>query len=713
MLNIDKFFKQNMRLTPLLHKSKLPLLEKWNTTTISIGEFQAYGPFPEMHNIGLLTGKQSDGIIDIDLDHALAGSFGRLLLPETDMIFGRNSKPASHYLYKVRGSGRTRQFKHPAGGGMLAEVRGDGSQTMFPGSIHPSGEDVRFEDGLDREPGTATYDELLTSVSRVAACCVVAEQWKEGSRHSLSLAFAGVCATSGVPEAECARMVLAICDTCSDDETEDRIACVRTTYDQMEAGGAVAAIRALIEHIGDRSATMIRQWLGGSSLPTTTSNQPTGQVTKFDPGTDISIGQAFCDSMNGSIIYSDREDMFYQREVDLYKVTTVARIKSQIVDYLNGRKTDISTYGDLSTMKSNQSVKRINSVLEISKTRLIADSSEFDTDNFLAGTRNGVLDLRACELIDPNIVITKRLGTIYDPGAYCHNFKQYLNDIFDGDNEKVEFLRRAVGYTLTGSTEGQCMFVLTGRGANGKSTLLKVVRALMGDYAGSIMFQSLIVGKYVNKVNDDLASLKGVRFVSTQEGEAGQRLAVSRIKEMTGGDAIQCRNLYEKFFLLEPEFKIWMSTNELPEIPGGDDAIWRRLHIIDFPRVFQPHEQDPQLFQKLTLELPGILNWALEGLKQIGGIKADFLNVPDSIKATTQRYRDENDTVKRFVEEACQLAEDAMVQSKLLHAAYENWCEENGLNTVSMKLFGSRLNDMGIETRRSGVGNYRIKIRVR
>ena len=137
------------------------------------------------------------------------------------------------------------------------------------------------------------------------------------------------------------------------------------------------------------------------------------------------------------------------------------------------------------------------------------------------------------ELVKPPNIVTKRLGTSLDPDAECPVFKSFIHKIFAGDGAKIAFLQWAVGYTLTGRTSEQCLFVLIGTGANGKSTLLKGLGKLMGDYAGSIPMHTLMVSRFGSEKTDDLASLKGLRFVSAQEGEAGERLAEAKIKLMT------------------------------------------------------------------------------------------------------------------------------------------------------------------------------------
>ena len=171
-----------------------------------------------------------------------------------------------------------------------------------------------------------------------------------------------------------------------------------------------------------------------------------------------------------------------------------------------------------------------------------------------------------------------------------------------------------MGYTLTGSVREQCLFILIGTGANGKSTFINTLQKLFGDYAASIPMQTLMEQRNGSAQTNDLAYLAGKRFVAATEGERGQRLAESKIKMMTGGDRISCRALYKDYFEFDPQFKLWLATNNLPTISGSDEAIWRRIKVIPFPVTIPDAERDRMLGDRLARELPGICRWAMQGL---------------------------------------------------------------------------------------------------
>ncbi len=173
---------------PVPHRSKGSVLEGWQQLEITLATASQYfNSAPQ--NIGLLLGDKF-GSTDVDCDCPEAIAVGRELLPETGLIFGRQSKPFSHFFYRSDPPVHTKQYKDPMDGKTLIELRGtksDGSiglQTVVPPSVHESGEAVRFEPGFDGTPANVDEEVLVSAVSRVAAAAVLARHWPaEGSRH--------------------------------------------------------------------------------------------------------------------------------------------------------------------------------------------------------------------------------------------------------------------------------------------------------------------------------------------------------------------------------------------------------------------------------------------------------------------------------------------------------------------------------------------------
>ena len=207
----------------------------------------------------------------------------------------------------------------------------------------------------------------------------------------------------------------------------------------------------------------------------------------------------------------------------------------------------------------------------------------FDRDPMLLNCSNGTLDLRNGEIRahDPADLITKMVPVAYDPQATCPVWEAFVDRIMEGDRSKIEFLQRAVGYSLTGITSEQCLFVLHGPGANGKSTFMETIRELLADYAMHTTTSSLLQSKS-SPIRNDLARLNGARCVSAVEIGMGKRLDEALVKQLTGGDQVTARFLYNEYFEYKPTFKLFIAANHKPDIQGVDHGIWRRIHLIPF-----------------------------------------------------------------------------------------------------------------------------------
>ena len=362
------------------------------------------------------------------------------------------------------------------------------------------------------------------------------------------------------------------------------------------------------------------------------------------------------------------------------------------------------------SMKACLSRAGINATVELSRADFEVDRRLLDSDTHLVGCADGlIVDLRTgTELRENNdVYVTRKLGACLDTNAACPTLNMFLNTIFDGDTEIIGFLRRAVGYTLTGSCSEQCMFILNGSGANGKTTLLSVLHYLFGDHGATIPTQTLMNTGASSQQTNDLAYLVGKRFVAASEGEDGQRLAESKIKLMTGGDRLSCRQLYKDYFEFVPQFKLWLATNDLPSISGTGDAIWRRITVITFDVTIPPEERDKNLVTRLLKELPGILHWALQGLTEW---REQGLNPPAQVLNSTGAYRKDNDSIGQWIEEVCIIDRNRKTDMKELYASYETWCSRIGLKTTSNVNLGKELTRRGFQGIKERSGNARIGI---
>ena len=357
---------------------------------------------------------------------------------------------------------------------------------------------------------------------------------------------------------------------------------------------------------------------------------------------------------------------------------------------------------------TSESKGRIDAMVSLAKSELPVHPSQFDKDRLLLNCKNGTIDLSTGELLPHNKddFITKIAPVYYNKDATCPQWESFLARIMDNNQDLIKFLQRAVGYSLTGNVSEQCLFLFWGAGANGKSTFLRTIGNLLGDYSQHTATETLLVKKK-GAIPNDIARMKGARFVTASEAEAEHKLAENLIKQMTGDDIISARFLHQEFFEFEPEYKIFLGTNNKPIIKGNDYAIWRRIKLVPFEISIPPEERDRDLFNKLKNELSGILNWAIEGClewQQFG------LGTPAEVTAATEEYRNEMDLLNDFLTECCTESPDEKVPSKDLYQAYSNWCEQNGEFQLKQNWFGRKLKEKGFTSKQLGAKRVRYWI---
>ncbi len=324
---------------------------------------------------------------------------------------------------------------------------------------------------------------------------------------------------------------------------------------------------------------------------------------------------------------------------------------------------------------SSESRAKIDAMLALAKSQPpFADAGkDWDADPWLFGMGNGVLDLRTGQLRDGHLEdrITRHSAIAFDPGAAAPRWVRFLFEIFSENNEVTDFVQRAVGYSLTGDTSEQCLFILHGSGANGKSVFLETLRYVLGDYAHNMPFSAIeFWGRAA--IPNDIAPLDGPRLVTAAESNEGSRLNEARIKALTGRDKISARFLHKEFFTFTPRCKFWLCVNHLPVVRDDSFAFWRRVRLIPFERQFKGQEADQHLAEKLRAEAQGILAWAVRGCTYW---RNHGLQAPAGVQRATQQYQKDSDPLAGFFEECCTFENDCSVRASELYTAYRAWAD--------------------------------------
>lgn len=331
----------------------------------------------------------------------------------------------------------------------------------------------------------------------------------------------------------------------------------------------------------------------------------------------------------------------------------------------------------------SSSMNGIKNMLESAKNKsgMAVDHEHFDKDRWLFNLRNGTYDLRTGEFREhrDSDFITKYSDVEYLPEAECPVWRKFLARVIP-NHETARYLQKCAGYSLTGSIDEQCFFLLYGTGKNGKSKFLEGIAAVLGEYGNVMRTEALMASKFID-IRGDTAMLRGLRFAYTVEPVSNAVLNTAFIKQQTGGEKLIGKFLYRDQFAFAPTHKLWIGSNEDIKIFDTDEGIKRRVKQIPFKVWIPEAERDQLLGHKFMLELSGILNWVLDGLKMF---LSEGLGMPPEVKEATDSYFERINPLTDFIKECCTL--DGSIRTALLHKRYLEYAKEAG----EKKPFGRR-----------------------
>ncbi|MEK7754732.1 MAG: phage/plasmid primase, P4 family [Acidobacteriota bacterium] len=703
---------------PIPPREKGPRLKDWQELRLKSEDLPRF--FDGHQNVGVLLGEPA-GVTDIDLDAPETLLAAPVLLPETRLVFGRQSKPASHWFYFADPPISSRRyldpliFDHEA---CMIELRclarngKPGLQTVVPPSIHPSGEDVRFERGSDGQPMNIDAEELQRAVAHTAAAALLARHWApQGTKHFAFLALAGVLARAGRPAEDAKTLLHAIYrvlrakDRTIEDKADNQ---VESTYQKHADGEAVTGVPSLGELIEKKVLATALKWLG-------IEERHTGPTAGEYPLTEIGLAERLRDEHGADLRYCHQTGTWFVWSGRHWAEDDVAEVRRRAKATI--RKLYERAAGEKDVERRQATAKfalRADNDTTVRHLLSCAGAEEgipilmadFDRGPYMLNAGNGVVNLRTGKLTPHARELLLRSFTPidYDPAAKSPRFERFLEEITSGDRDKAEFLQVAFGYSATGLAIEEKLFMPIGPAATGKSTLLETVRAALGSYAWVADFESFVHRPAgVGGIRSDIAELAGKRYVLSVEVDEGVRLAEGLVKHLTGGDTMRGRQLYQRGFLFEPHFKLWLCANHAPRVRDDDSGLWRRILRIPFEYVVPEDKCDPTL--KARLKQPdcakAVLAWVVEGAIRWA---EQGLIIPLCIRRATEEYRAEQDPLKDFLTDSCLVEPGAWVTAADLRKAYDRHCEETGIRyPLGPRQFGERL-----RTRRCVLGVRKI-----
>lgn len=371
-----------------------------------------------------------------------------------------------------------------------------------------------------------------------------------------------------------------------------------------------------------------------------------------------------------------------------------------------------AAYGDKDLMRrwfehlaKSQNAGGIAALLRLASSEpgVALDEHEFDRNPWLLNCQQHTLDLRTGRAYTPRPAdyLTRQVPVTYDPQARAPRWDAFLHRVLGGDAALIRFVRLAVGYSLTGVTDEQCVFFLYGTGRNGKSTFIETLQALFGTYSVKLPMETFLIRKNEG-INWNLADLLGRRLAVASEIEQGRRLAEAVVKDLSGGDTISAQRKHQDPFQFVPETKLWMYGNHKPILVGAEEGIKRRIKLIPFTQTIPPAEVDKQLGRKLREELSGILAQAVHDCR---AWQTQGLAPPVAVTDATDAYFTEMDILAPFLTACCLIRADAQVTHKALYGVYTAWAEENHIRmALSGPQFTRALNERGLFSK-AGAGN--------
>ena len=581
------YIADGLAVIPIPYREKGPRLKGWPDIRIQAGEVDQYFTSEKM-NIGVLLGKPSGGLVDIDLDCPEAVALAAQFLPQT-LTFGRFSKPRSHWIYRCHDA-ITMQFKDPDGT-MLVELRSTGAQTVFPGSAHPSGEVIEFNN--DTDITVVATEEMVVAVKRLAAIALLARHWPaQGGRQEVALALSGALLRNRWSDGDAAKFIEAVADAAGDEESSKRAACVQNTRQKVEKGDPYTGIPRLRELIDAKVIERAAEWLGfGSEIPQWVE--------------EMNRRYFVVNEMGRALVYERTKDEVLERDVLLrYAFDDLRKL------YLNDR-VEAGTRRDGTPLMKDKST---------------AWYEHTHRRQYLGG----VVFAPGGTVPPDKYNLWQGFSVVAKAGNWTL-LRAHLQDVIcSGNPEHFEYLVNWIARMVQRPGEqGEVAVVLRGGRGAGKGTLGNALAKIVGQHSVYLTNSKHLTGNFN-------AHLRDAVFVFADEAFfAGDRAHESVLKGLITDPFLTVEAKHQNAVTARNMTHILMASNEKWVVPAGEDE--RRFFVLD---VSEKHKQEKEYFDALYSEMnSGGLQAMLYDLLNRDLSEFDVRKVPKTQGLADQKLR--------------------------------------------------------------------------
>jgi len=460
----------------------------------------------------------------------------------------------------------------------------------------------------------------------------------------------------------------------------------------------------------------------GEQAPAPKAAQQTPGAVRADVTGDIANGRTFAALLRGRMLYCHAAKKWLRWDGSFWRwctagehVAAAKHIADRIVEHAAAAWSAAPTVREkMQLLKAAQALHgnapRLEAMLAMASSEEgmgIASPADLDADPMMLGVRNGVLNLKTGTLLqaDPAMLISRCAGAAFDRNAKAPKFLQLLHDAFGGDQDMIDFILRAIGYTLTGRVSEEALFFAFGQGANGKSVLANILCGLLGDYAITVSSEMLAVSRNGggNAARGDIVQLSGARLVLANETRAGELWDDAMIKRLVTTERISARANYGEPFSFSPTHKLWVRGNNKPGLRDTTDGTWRRINLIEF------NHQVPESRRVLDLheiilrdERDGVLALAVEACVEW---QRQGLNAPAKVRDATRQYRDDCDEIGEWLTERTERQVGAKATTENAFGDYFRWANAAGLRGMARKAFSRAVLQRGFTATKVGTQN--------